>query len=333
MAALASQAERVDQELARLAARVYEMAGEEFNINSPKKLVGDPVRSARHAHRDDSADDEDQGTVHRVRGARGAGADARTAAGSCSSGVAPEAQGHLHRRAAEAGQPGNRPRAHLLQPGGRGHRPLEQQRSQPAEHPDPHRDRPRDPAGVRRRSRQRADLGRLLADRAARARAPRRRADARRRVQQGRRHSRSHGAQGLRRTQAASAPHELRRRAKIINYALLYGKQAFTLAKDIGVSRAGGAGSSSTPTSPASRGPRVSSTACSRSAPHGRRQDDVRPPSARAGSQQPQRPDPRPRRARRDEPADSGHRRRHPQAGDDRRPPRRCRPSPAAAPA
>src|SRR5207253_5073316 len=31
--------------------------------------------------------------------------------------------------------------------------------------------------------------------------------------------------------------HELRRRAKIIIYALLYGKQAFTLAKDIGVSR------------------------------------------------------------------------------------------------
>ena len=32
-------------------------------------------------------------------------------------------------------------------------------------------------------------------------------------------------------------PHELRRRAKIINYALLYGKQAFTLARDIGVTR------------------------------------------------------------------------------------------------
>src|SRR5205807_8979730 len=32
--------------------------------------------------------------------------------------------------------------------------------------------------------------------------------------------------------------HELRRRAKIINYALLYGKQAFTLAKDIGVPQA-----------------------------------------------------------------------------------------------
>jgi DNA polymerase-1 len=31
--------------------------------------------------------------------------------------------------------------------------------------------------------------------------------------------------------------HELRRRSKIINYALLYGKTAFTLAKDIGVSK------------------------------------------------------------------------------------------------
>ncbi len=32
--------------------------------------------------------------------------------------------------------------------------------------------------------------------------------------------------------------HELRRRAKIVNYALLYGKTAFTLARDIGVSQA-----------------------------------------------------------------------------------------------
>jgi DNA polymerase-1 len=38
-------------------------------------------------------------------------------------------------------------------------------------------------------------------------------------------------------TDSGLSDHELRRRAKIINYALLYGKQAFTLAKDIGVSR------------------------------------------------------------------------------------------------
>jgi DNA polymerase-1 len=37
---------------------------------------------------------------------------------------------------------------------------------------------------------------------------------------------------------SALDPHELRRRAKIVNYALLYGKTAFTLAKDIGVTQA-----------------------------------------------------------------------------------------------
>jgi DNA polymerase-1 len=36
-------------------------------------------------------------------------------------------------------------------------------------------------------------------------------------------------------TDSGLSAHELRRRAKIINYALLYGKTAFTLAKDIGV--------------------------------------------------------------------------------------------------
>ena len=38
--------------------------------------------------------------------------------------------------------------------------------------------------------------------------------------------------------QSGLGPHELRRRAKIINYALLYGKTAFTLARDIGVPQA-----------------------------------------------------------------------------------------------
>jgi DNA polymerase-1 len=36
--ALASQAQAIDQELSRLARRIYELSGEEFNINSPKKL-------------------------------------------------------------------------------------------------------------------------------------------------------------------------------------------------------------------------------------------------------------------------------------------------------
>ena len=36
--ALASQSQNIDEELNRLARRVYELSGEEFNINSPKKL-------------------------------------------------------------------------------------------------------------------------------------------------------------------------------------------------------------------------------------------------------------------------------------------------------
>ena len=36
-------------------------------------------------------------------------------------------------------------------------------------------------------------------------------------------------------TESGLDPHELRRRAKIINYALIYGKTAFTLSRDIGV--------------------------------------------------------------------------------------------------
>ena len=38
-------------------------------------------------------------------------------------------------------------------------------------------------------------------------------------------------------TESGLDPHELRRRAKIINYALLYGKTAFTLSRDIGVTQ------------------------------------------------------------------------------------------------
>ena len=43
-------------------------------------------------------------------------------------------------------------------------------RAEPAEHPDPHRGRPQDPQGLRRRARHETGVGRLLADRIAPAR-------------------------------------------------------------------------------------------------------------------------------------------------------------------
>ena len=132
--------------------------------------------------------------------------------------------------------PRDRPRAHVLQPGGRGDRTPEQQRSEPAEHPDPHRARPRDPARVRRRPGHvliSADysqielrvLAHLSEDEAL--------------IEAFQRGEDIHDRTALKVFGADSGldPHELRRRAKIINYALLYGKTAFTLAKDIGVTQ------------------------------------------------------------------------------------------------
>jgi hypothetical protein len=59
-----------------------------------------------------------------------------------------------------------------LPPGGRADRAAVEQGPEPAEHPDPHRDRPADPRGVRRRAGARAGRARLLADRAADPGAP-----------------------------------------------------------------------------------------------------------------------------------------------------------------
>ena len=70
---------------------------------------------------------------------------------------------------------------------------------EPAVDPDPHRDRPRDPLGVRRRAGPPADLGRLLADRAADPRARLRRAEAARGVRARRGHPHGDGGRGARR--------------------------------------------------------------------------------------------------------------------------------------
>ena len=71
-----------------------------------------------------------------------------------------------------------RPPAHHLQPDRHGHRAAVEHQPEPAEHPDPHRAGPRDPRLLRGRGGLPADLGRLLAGRAAAARPHRRRAGA-----------------------------------------------------------------------------------------------------------------------------------------------------------
>ena len=85
-------------------------------------------------------------------------------------------------------------------------------------------------------------------------------------------------------------PHELRSTAKMINYALLYGKTAFTLAKDIGVTPAGGAGVHRRLLRRLPARPRVHRPHARGGARHRRGQDDVRAPAAGAGAEQPRLP-------------------------------------------
>ena len=86
-------------------------------------------------------------------------------------------------------------------------------------------------------------------------------------------------------------PHELRRRAKIVNYALLYGKTAFTLAKDIGVTKEAAQEFIDAYFAGFPQGPRLHRPHARSGARERCREDPVRPPQARAEPEQPQRPD------------------------------------------
>ena len=220
------------------------------------------------------------------------------------------------------------PRAHLLQPGGGGDGPIEQLGSEPAEHSDPHRAGPRDPPRLHRRARPRPDLGRLLADRAARAGAHGRRRGADRGVPRGQDiHDRT--ALQLFGPDSGLDPHLLRSRSKMVNYAVLYGKTSFTLAKDINVTQEAAQQFIDAYFAGFPRVRAFIDRTLEEARAHGRRADAGRTPPAGAQPDEPQLPDARAGRTRGREHADPGHGRRHPQARDDRRP-RRARPRASA---
>ena len=110
--------------------------------------------------------------------------------------------------------------------------------------------------------------------------------------------------------------HELRRRAKIINYALLYGKTAFTLARDIGVTPAVAQEFIDAYFGGFPARPHVHRRHHRARADQRLCRDDVRPPAHGARAEQPQRSDPAGRRAHDGELPHSGHGRRHPEEGN-----------------
>ena len=172
-AALASQAERVDQELARLAGTIFELAGEEFNINSPKKLseilfdrLGmrtETIRRTTKTKAQSTAFEvlEELALTHELpklilewrslQKLKGTYIDALPA-------LVHPGTGRVHTCFNQAVAATGR---------------LEQQRSQPAKHSHSDRHRPRNPPRLCRRAGPRPHLGRLLADRAAGPRPPR----------------------------------------------------------------------------------------------------------------------------------------------------------------
>ena len=224
-------------------------------LGSTQQVGADPVREARPHARAQGQDrllDRHARPAHDPRRAR----DRRRDRGVARVLEAPE---HVPRPAPEPDRRGRAP-AHDDQPGGRRDRSAVDDEPEPAGDPDPHRARPRDPLRVHRRAGAQAALGRLLADRAADPRARLRRAEAARGVRARRGHP--HGDRGR----------GARRRAGRADLGAALGREDDQLRdrlRDL-VVRAlreprdparGGAGSTSTRTSPASRTCRTSSSA------------------------------------------------------------------------
>ena len=144
---LATQSRELGEQMLELEAQAHDDRRPAVQPELAASRSGDPVRAAAAAGRQEDAQ---RRAVHRRGRARRARAGLPAAEAAARVPRPVEAQVHLHRQAAADGQPDDRPRAHELCAGGRGDRAAVEQRSQPAEHPDPHRRGPAHPRGVHR---------------------------------------------------------------------------------------------------------------------------------------------------------------------------------------
>ena len=144
---LARQSHEMGRKIMALEAQAYELAGQPFNLASPKQLadilfekLGLPVKKKTPS-----------GTPSNRRGSAlrtGARLPAAQAAARTPQPV--QTQGHLHRQAAAHDQPGDRQSAYSLLPGIRSDGTARLERPQPAEHPGAHRRRPAHPHRLHR---------------------------------------------------------------------------------------------------------------------------------------------------------------------------------------
>ena len=139
------------RKMLEIEAQAHAEAGQPFNLNSPRQ-----IQEILFEKRELPVIKKTPGGHALDRRGRARAARARSSAAEADPRVPRpvEAQVHLYRQAAGDDQPGDRARAHHLRAGGGGDRAAREQRSQPAEHPDPHRGRAG--ASARRSSRRRA---------------------------------------------------------------------------------------------------------------------------------------------------------------------------------
>ena len=162
VALLATQSRHIEQELSSLGARIFQLAGQEFNVNSPKQLSEVLFEKLKLS-------------TPRIRGkARSVSTAADVLEDLALTHDLPKLilewralsklKGTYIDALPQLITPGHRPPAYVVQPGRCRDRPTEQQRPEPAEHSHPHGARPSDPGRVRRRAGKRPHLSRLLAD-------------------------------------------------------------------------------------------------------------------------------------------------------------------------
>ena len=135
-AALAAMSASMESEIRALERRIWELAGAEFNINSPQQLAEilfDKMNLATAGKRSRARARSTAADVLTELGA-----PARTASQGARISRTDQAQIHLRRRASPADRSRHRPPAHAPQPDRRRHRPAQLLRSQSAKHSRAH---------------------------------------------------------------------------------------------------------------------------------------------------------------------------------------------------
>ena len=133
-------------DLRRLEKMIYELAGQEFNINSPQQLSSILFTQAEPSGHEENEGQPELLDLDRHPPGAGPAPSARPVRPGIQAGG--EAQVHLRRRPAAPHRPRDRPDPHLLQPDGRLHGTAILERSQSPEHPGPGRARQALPAGL-----------------------------------------------------------------------------------------------------------------------------------------------------------------------------------------